>query len=178
MIIRNDDINPNSNPEHILEMYKDIMLMYPDAEIWSCISLLGKSSVNGSVYPELPLRNHDMKYFYKVNCFFSRIPSGLHKIVSHGLLHLDHSKLSKDAQEMSILTSCELLDTKIFVSPFSAFNETTKQICKNNDIHMSVPSDGWKSLESEPFNPKHELWFFHSWRFTPKTFREIIRKNI
>ena len=75
---------------------------------------------------------------------------------------------------MSIITSCKFLETDIFVPPFTSYNEDTKSICESNGIRLCVESDGWKSLESEKFDPKHPLWFFHSWRYNPKTFSELI----
>lgn len=176
VIIRNDDVSPNSNKKHIETMYSIIREFLTDVEIWSCVSPICKSAPNGSVYPELPLRNHDLPYFYNVDyrVFWNITDIGaISTIVSHGLLHIDHTKVSRDAQKLSIMTSCSMLGTKIFVPPFSQHDANTEDICNREGIRLVKSSDGWKSLESEPFDPNHPLWFFHSWRFTPETFREI-----
>lgn len=176
MIIRNDDVTANTNIFHLAEMYGTIKDFLPKAEIWSCVNLFCRTTPSGSVYPDLPLRQRDMKYFYNVDLLLRDIPAKNFRIVSHGTHHVDHSKLSRDAQEMSILTSCSYLHTDIFVPPFSQFNETTKQVCKANGIRLVMPMDGWKSLESHEFCAGHKLWFFHSWRFTPKEFRKKLEK--
>lgn len=174
IIIRNDDVNPITNVKDLESIYAIIRETIPNVEIWSCISLMAKQNSIGALYPDLPLRGRDKAFFYDVNCLGTRRLLGLNlgTIVSHGLLHIDHSHYSRDAQEISIITSCNLLNTKIFVPPFSSFNEDTKQICEANSIRLVKPEDGWKSLESEKFDPKHKLWFFHSWRFNPETFKE------
>lgn len=176
IIFRNDDVTANTDISAVEEMYRFLKQKYPDCEIWSCINVFSRSAVEGSVYPDLPLSNKDLKYFYKVDSFFDKPICELDKVVSHGILHVDHSKLSKDAQEFSILTSCHYLDTNIFVPPFSRANEDTVTICRNNGITLTSPSDGWKSLETSPFTPHHNLWFFHSWRFTIESFKEQFEK--
>jgi hypothetical protein len=175
IIFRNDDVNPSSNFEEIKEIYERIRINFPKAEIWSGINIFSKSNDIGSVYPDLPLANKMLSYFYGVDSLFDRDKlNKLHTITSHGLIHFNHSKLSKDAQELSIVMSCNLLKTKIFIPPFNQFNEDTKFICNFNRIRLVMPTDGWKSLEKEKFNSEHKLWFFHSWRFTPDAFRKLI----
>jgi len=180
LIIRNDDVNPNTDARRIGETYSVIRSFVPDCTIWSCINFLGKTSEGESVYPELPLRNHPLDYFFDIDRASIRHLDkvDLGAIVSHGLLHVDHAKLSPDAQHMSIVTSCNYLKTKIFVPPFSSYNDDTEAICKHSGIHMTKPSDGWKSLESDRFDPRHKLWFFHSWRFTPEMMKEVFLRSL
>jgi len=173
IIFRNDDISPNTDFDQVHEIYSLIKSKVPDCQIWSCVNLFSMYSMDGALYPDLPLSPKPMSYFYNVDQVWNRSIDGLEKIVSHGILHNDHTKFGRDAKELSILTSCKFLKTNIFVPPFSRYDADMDTICKNNDIHMSKREDGWKSLESEPFNSKHNLWFFHSWRFTPETFKEV-----
>lgn len=172
-IFRNDDVSSSTNFTEMNEMYELLQSKFPTSEIWSCVNVFSKGD-KGSVYPELPLRGHDMKWFYDVDRSWRYVPI-LGKIVSHGLFHVEHDKLSRDAQEMSILGSCGFLKVNIFVPPFTAYNEETKSICASNGIRLCSDMDGWKSLESEPFDPKHKLWFFHSWRFNPESFKELFK---
>jgi hypothetical protein len=74
---------------------------------------------------------------------------------------------------MSILTSCSIVDTKIFVPPFNAFNETTEEICRDNGITLVKP-DGWKSIEHNDIDREHEKWYCHAWRWTPEEFERKI----
>jgi len=173
IIFRNDDVSPASNLLHICSMYETLKKIAPDCEIWNCVNIFAKINEKGSVYPDLPLSNKPKNFFYDVNSVwsFGDLPTG--KTVSHGLLHNDHTNLSPDAQETSIVASCRALGTDIFVPPFSRSDANMKRICSEFGIHMTDPSDGWKSLESDPFDPTHDKWFFHSWRFTPESFKKL-----
>lgn len=181
VIFRNDDVSGSSNYEDIKQMYMFLDEKFNEPEIWSCVNLFSRGKC-GSVYPELPLSQHQPNWFFNATRFWNVdefnnvvIPSSNHKIVSHGLYHVKHAHLPYMAQEMSIVGSCNYLGTKIFVPPFTNYNEDTRTICEGNDIQLVSDRDGWKSLESEPFNPNHKLWFFHSWRFTPKSFKELFK---
>ena len=101
----------------------------------------------------------------------------LYKVASHGLYHIDHSKVSRQTQEMSIIGSCAYLKTDKFVPPFNKFNKETSDICFDNGIQMCA-STAWKNLEFEKFDPLRELWYFHSWRWTPKQLKEFLSEHI
>lgn len=182
IIIRNDDVNPNTDYKELMEMYDIILESVPDAEIWTVWSPVCKQ-VKGSshLYPkdDYPLKQQPLDFFFKnANRLGLPLDGGRYgKIASHGMLHFSHKNMPKDAQKMSIVTSCVLLNTKIFVPPFSEYDANTEAVCSDYGIRLVKCADGWKSLESEPFNPDHPLWFFHSWRYTPETFREIF-KNV
>lgn len=173
LIIRNDDVSPSSNFDNIAKMYDVIRTKLPQAEIWSCVTLMSKGQAD-SVYPDLPLKTKSLDYLYDVDKLWTE-RDNLGTIVSHGLLHVKHGELPKEAQRMSILTSCNFLRTNIFVPPFTNYNFTTMQICWENGIKLSTEADGWKSLETTPFNPNHTKWFFHSWRFTPEKFEALFK---
>lgn len=178
MIFRDDDINPNSDFLNVENCYKVIKDLFPKAEIISGVTIFGKANDLGSVYANPPFKTHSVKWFYDVDMFV--LPEDLPEttIASHGLIHVDHSRIDTDAQEMSILTSCNLLDTKIFIPPFNKFNEDTLQICEDNGIKILLSSEGWKSLEFNKFDSKHDKWYFHSWRFTPETLREALNARV
>ena len=174
MIIRNDDVSPATPPRELMQMYTIIRKHIPSAQIWSCVNLFAKMNIKGSVYPDLPLKEQPMSYFYDVDKAWQGKAIGIGKIVSHGVLHVDHTQLSRDAKEMSIVTSCKFLQADIFVPPFNKYDEEMDDICKSIGVRLVKPSDGWKSLESDTFNPDHKLWFFHSWRYTPKKLEELL----
>lgn len=177
MIFRNDDVNSNTNLEHLREIYAVIAEFFPNAEIWSSISLFSRQTNNGSIYEDVPFKLKPKEWFYRVNQFFEikkLLPKSV--ITSHGLFHADHSFLQIDAQEMSILSSCSLLHTNIFVPPFNKYNSDTEGICKDNHIRLVKP-DGWKNFEYEEFDPNHRCWYFHSWRFTPEKLRGVLDGN-
>ena len=175
MIIRNDDINPNSNFENIQKMYQMILFYYPLTEIYSCITIFGKQNKEGMIYPTTNLTIQD-RYFYDVDKIFDfkYIPY-LKNIVSHGLFHCYHKGLSYETQKMSIITSCNLLNTKIFIPPFWAWDKTTEQVCKDNGIRL-WDEPNWKNIELVPFDPNHQYWLFHSWKWNSETFYKAINK--
>ena len=173
VIFRNDDVSPSSNFDDIEKIYGIIREKFPTSRIWSCVTICSKGSA-GSVYPDLPLKDKSNTYLYNVDRLWEH-RENLGTIVSHGLLHVKHGKLCREAQEMSIVTSCNLLNTSIFVPPFTDYNRATQEICIDNGICLSSDKDGWKSLETEKFDPNHDKWFFHSWRFTPESFAEKLK---
>ena len=163
MIIRNDDVNPNSDILKIAQMYQLIHKYIPNVEIYSCVTILGKTSDNGSAYPTIPLDETDIKNVDKV--FDLDTLALLENIVSHGLFHLDHQSASTDLQEHSIVASCKLLNTDKFIPPFWLWNWQTEKICRKNKIKLWVRED-WKNLENTDFIEGHEFYLFHSWKWT------------
>ena len=88
-------------------------------------------------------------------------------------MHIDHSKLDKSAQTMSIVTSCRYLGVDTFVPPFNKYNDDTVVVCMENGIRL-VTRSHWKGLEYNDFTPDHKKWYFHPWRYTDESFEEAI----
>jgi hypothetical protein len=63
---------------------------------------------------------------------------------------------------MSILTGSSLSESHIFVPPFNKWNKDTEEICEENKIWLVKFEHGWRCLEYEPFDEKHELWYLHA----------------
>lgn len=180
IIFRNDDVSGTTDIQRMLSCYDVIRSVFPESQILSAVSILSKGNPIGSVYPGVPFKNNPQKWFYDVDRgfdfdFLSCMESS--KVVSHGMLHFDHSKASYDTQEMSILTSCNLLKTNIFVPPFNKFNLDTEIICKENNIFLVGKDEKWLSLETNKFNPEHKHWYFHSWRIGADKMKEILGAN-
>ena len=178
LFFRNDDINPNTDIPKLIKCYRVIRELYPKAEIYSCITLFAKDHAGGSVYPNVPFKDNPTEWFYGIDRGTKWNWQDIHvpwfgTIVSHGLFHTDHSKLSKDAQEMSIIASCSFLKTKTFMPPYGRQNEDTIRICRDNNIQLILNVE-WKSLEFNKFDPSHKHWYFHSWRYTPEKLREAL----
>jgi hypothetical protein len=178
MIFRNDDVCASTNYASLSMLYDVIRRNYPNAKIWSCISMFSKNNFQGSVYPDLPLKDRSRGYFMQCDEYFKEPAIDLGVKASHGLIHLPHDEMNYQEQEISILTTCNILKTKLFVPPFNRFNGNTVDICQKHSIRLVRPDDGWRSLEFEPFNPDHDLWYFHSWRFTPQEFKEKITNEL
>ena len=174
MIFADHDINPNTDFDNMKGCYAVIKELFPTADIISGVNIMGSDNETGSVYPNPPFKNKPVEWFYKVDNFLPL--EGLPKttIASHGLIHVDHTKIDTDAQEMSIVVSCNLLGAKMFIPPFNKFNEDTLQICEDNKIEILLTSHGWKSLEFNKFDINYDKWYFHSWRYTPETLKEAL----
>ena len=173
LIIRNDDVSASSDMERICEMYDLIWARFPEAVVWSGVSVFSRGEA-GSVYPELPLFRHPVEWFYNADKVWIWIKNygDKHKIASHGLYHIDHSQLSKDAQAMSILGSCKYLKTDVFAAPYGKGDADTEIICRDNNIQLVLLNDKWKSLEFNKFDPSHKHWYFHSWRYDINRLKE------
>lgn len=179
IIFRNDDVTLNTDFLKLDEMYHTIYSECPDAEIWSCVTVFSKNNDMGSVYPDPPFKSRSMEFFYDVNraCdnYFAPMNS---RVVSHGLWHINHAQVGYELQEASIVTSCKVLDTDVFVPPFNAWNKDTELICIRHGIALiKSASDGWKSLEHNDFDKEHKRWYLHSWRYTPQTLEAALRGN-
>lgn len=174
MIFRNDDVSVNTNVSRMVDGYSVIRELFPEADIWSAVSLFGRKNKIGSVYPSVPFKDKEQKWFYGVDGFVTMKHDLKHKVVSHGLLHFDHSKASYDTQELSILTSCNFLKANIFVPPFNRYNLDTELVCKENSIFLAGKDEKWINLESNKFNPSHKYWYYHSWRLDADKLREIL----
>lgn len=169
MIFRNDDVTNNSDPFHLDRIHGVITSNFPKAEQWMCVTMFSQQNDNGSVYDNPPFKDKPVQWFYDVDQVVDNIvPPDNAMVVSHGTWHIDHSAVCYELQEASIVTSCNYLETDIFVPPFNRHNDDTEAICEAHNIELAKFSDGWKSLEHEVFDPKHELWYFHSWLWTPE----------
>jgi hypothetical protein len=179
MIFRNDDVSSNTDIIEMREIYNVLFEEFPSCSIISGVNIFSRSSNNGAVYQDLPLKSKSLDYFLKVNNIYH--PPKIYKvtIASHGLWHFDHTKVSKDLKKASIVTSCSLLGTSMFIPPFNKWDDGMDKICQDNGIEM-IKSDehGWKSADINEFNPEHNFWYFHSWRWTADRMRDYLKSNV
>lgn len=171
MIIRVDDVSPNTDIEN-LNRASEYLHNELDCKVIYCVNILSKQA-NGSVYPDLPMRGRGLDYFMNVDTVLSpfRCPPFV-QLASHGLLHMEHGLAGRQVQELSILVSCNILKTKMFVPPFMSANDDTIDICSKNGIEVVGGSD-WKSAETHPFDGS-EKWYFHHWRMNYEQIKEWV----
>ncbi len=178
LTFRVDDVSANTDLYCLKKMVEHLHKNFV-CDVWLCVNPFSFNTSEGSVYPNPPFKNNPKDSFYVVNDYIGRrnIKIKNVKIVSHGLFHADHSNLQYDAQEMSIVGSCNILGTDIFVPPFNKFNQTTESVCRIHKIRMIKSYDeGWNSLEYEKFDlSKSKLWYFHPWRFTVEEFKKAVK---
>lgn len=176
MIVRNDDVNASTDLSELRKLYDTIWKRSPKATIISCVTIFSKHNSVGSVYQEVPFKNRPKPWFYNVNQVWDTFLGygKRHKVASHGLLHLNHANLSADAQELSIVTSCQMLNTRIFVAPFNAYNEDTIKICAEFGIELLQDKHSWQSMEHNKFSSHQPYWYMHSWRWKVKSLKEYL----
>lgn len=171
-IFRFDDICVNTNMDNANSIADFIRKTFKNCELIFCISPLvhdlsmetGESKER--IFPKILKAMSDHRCFYKVDtCGIPDIPPYVTR-GSHGLVHVDHRLLNRSAQEMSILTSCSLAKTDIFVPPFNKWNKYTEEICEANNITLFKFEDGWLSMEHNPYDHNHYKWYLHSRAFT------------
>ncbi len=164
--IRIDDISANTN---FVELRKQVALFHDKGfKIIAGVTLFAKDSDDGAVYPGNPFKDRPNTFFWSVDKYINMqdvydCGIGVKEIASHGLFHADHSKLSYDAQEESIVSSCNLLKTYRFIAPFNKINSDTWDVIDKHGIGL-VNSDDWCSLETEVFDESYEFWYYHPWR--------------
>jgi hypothetical protein len=161
VILRFDDICVNTRMRHaneLAEMWRRETL----GDVWYCISPLVDASNDERVFPAIYKAMSDYRKFYGVNtCGIPDVPDWV-TVCSHGLVHVDHRLIGRDAQEMSILVSCNLLRSRIFVPPFNKYDSNMIDICRTNGIHLVCFEDGWRSIEHERYSPSVLNWYLHS----------------
>jgi hypothetical protein len=183
MIFRFDDVCINADMDLIHKMTDFIFNQFNDEDrhigvMWGISPLVHDMSHETSVvnqqriFPRIWNAHSDHRVFYTVSK--AGIPECLDErvlLASHGLVHVDHRLLSKEAQEMSILVSSHLAgNAKYFIPPFNKWNTNTEAICDEHDIHLIKFEDGWKCMEYNTFDPKHGLWYLHAREFTYENF--------
>jgi hypothetical protein len=161
MIFRIDDISLNTDIdelEKIIDVLKfnghDVMLGFSP-----CCS---SKAENGRVFPKIHSAMSDNRIFFEVDRV--GIPHINRKYIAagHGIVHADHRLLNYAQQELSIITSCALCNSKIFIPPFNKWNNDTEDICIRNGIDLIKFEEGWLSCEHNKFIDSHDKWYFHA----------------
>jgi hypothetical protein len=181
-IFRFDDICINTDMGKANEMARMLRKKFPNCEILFCISPLvhpmedyADPVTRERIFPKIMNAYSDFRRFYQVDkCGCPDIIPEVSR-ASHGLIHVDHRLLAKEAQEMSIMVSCSLSGSKVFVPPFNKWNKDTEDICEEHDITLVKFEDGWLCMEYNDFDETHDLWYVHSREFTLNGFKKWLR---
>ena len=172
MTFRFDDVCINADLA-LIEQMSEYLLEKFDCQVIHAISPLVHSDEKETqrVFPKMWNAFSDYKVHYNLDT--AHIPYLLSDVIiaSHGLVHVDHRLLTKEAQEMSILLSCSLTSAAVFVPPFNKWNKDTEDICFDNDIKLIKFEDGWKSMEFNKFNEDQQLWYLHAREWTMESFK-------
>ena len=180
-IFRFDDICVNADMDLHINIAEHIRKKIPSAEVIFCVSPLvhDMSSEVGKtkqrIFPQILNAHSDYRKFYMVDkCSIPIFPNWITR-AGHGLIHVDHRLLTKEVQELSILTSCSLSKSSIFVPPFNKWNLDTEDICKEHNIKLVKFEEGWLCCEYNDYNSKHNLWYIHAREFTLNSFKDWLQ---
>lgn len=166
MIFRFDDICVNTNMAEANAVASRLKELFPSCTIIYAISPIVHSGVGERVFPKMYSAMSDHKIFYRATELGKpNIPDWV-ETAGHGLLHIDHRLLNKEAQEMSILTSCSIARSDIFVPPFNKWNKITEEVCNENSIQLIRFEDGWLSMEHNEYKEGYSKWYLHHRDFT------------
>lgn len=165
-IFRFDDVAVVANIDHIGKIMRLIEQEFESVQFILAVSPICESddTTGERIYPKIFNAYSDPAKFFTGNKIgipdLSILPH--HSTAGHGLVHVDHRLLSKDAQELSIVTSCALVKADTFVPPFNKYNDDTDVICQKHGIYLVKFEQGWKCMEYEMFNPEITLWYLHA----------------
>jgi hypothetical protein len=164
MIFRFDDICLNTDMKNANEMAK--YLNSVGHRVLYAVSLLSQRTGNQFVFDPILKAYSDHRLFFGMSQLGMPDVPDFVEVVSHGIVHVDHRLLSRDAQELSIISSCSLLDTLMFAPPFNKWNDDTEVICIANDIELQKFEDGWRGVEHNAYSTAIETWYLHSRNLT------------
>ena len=143
-VFRFDDININEDMEKTIKLAELIRYRFGECKVIFCFSPLvhdmsGETGKNKErIFPKIMNAYSDYRVFYKVDkCGIPKIPDWIIK-AGHGLFHVDHRLLNREAQEMSILSSCSLVKTSIFVPPFNKWKTVGSVVNITNLIQNTI----------------------------------------
>jgi hypothetical protein len=121
-------------------------------------------------FPRLFSALSDHRKFYEVHK--AGIPDLLdfapYTPAAHGIVHVDHRLLGREAQELSILVSCHLAKARSFCPPFNKWDGDTESICWEHNISLIRFEDGWLHTNYNAYSTRHEKYYFHTHDTTPE----------
>jgi hypothetical protein len=175
MIFRFDDVCINADVKLIHRMTDHLFEKFPSCKVLHGISPLVHDTGDERIFPKILNAYSDYRKFYEPKK--AGLPEPHPKAIpcSHGLVHTDHRLMTKEAQELSILTSCSLVNSDIFIPPFNKWNKATEEICNEHQIHLIKFEDGWKCMEYNKFDESHKRWYLHAREFTYESFTEYLK---
>ena len=124
------------------------------------------------IFPKILNAHSDHRVYYNVNKAGLPMLRDDVMIASHGLVHVDHRLLTKEAQEMSIMVSSSLVNAKVFIPPFNKYNKDTISICEEHNIDLIKFEDNWLCMEYNKYDKSHNKWYLHAREFTFENFKK------
>lgn len=188
IVFRIDDISVNTSEKRLRSQINTLLSQFPEANVMLGVSPLvfdmseAKGLITERIFPKILNAYSDHRLYYKASRL--GIPDYLaelcmdHRVIkaSHGLIHVDHRLMERGAQELSILTSCSLADSKIFIPPFNKWNSDTEAICNDAGVELIKFEDGWRHLGYNKIDSRlTKKYYYHTHDFTDEGFLEAIK---
>lgn len=157
-IFRIDDVSANTDTDALFAMMKVVRDRLPSFAIMLAVSpLVHDMSDEPAVdqqraFPRILSAQSDHRNFFNVKKALATPIVDRVMMASHGLVHVDHRLLGREAQEMSILTSCSLVGARVFVPPFNKYNQDTIDLCDKHEIDLVKFEEGWKHVGYNSFS--------------------------
>lgn len=177
-LFRIDDVSVNTSESNVVEMIGLIREYQPAARFILVLSPVvfdmgGENALSKErVFPKILNAYSDYRLFFNghlvgVPDFWGKLIDGTSiQGAAHGLVHVDHRLLAKEAQEISILVSCVIVGTKIFVPPFNKWNSATELVCLENGVELVKFESGWKHILYQKFSHSEDgKYYFHTHDF-------------
>jgi hypothetical protein len=182
-LFRFDDCSINTDARKLSEIVQvieekvlDVRIMFAISPIVFSFSQLGEKQ-DERVHPTRLTAHSKLSPYYRgQQCGLPHAVFGLSGnnrfTAGHGLMHVDHRLLGRKAQEMSILGSCALAQSTIFVPPYNKYNDDTISICNENGIGLVRFEDGWQHVLYSAYDKAHPYYYLHSFDTTPERMRD------
>ncbi len=172
MTFRFDDVCTNTDMDLHHDMTSYLFDKFPGCNVIWAISPLAHSGCGTRVFPKIWNAHSDYKIHYNLDkVSIPEVKDSRVIKATHGLIHVDHRLLTKEAQELSILLSASLVGAEIFVPPFNKWNKDTEDICKENGIKLIKFEDGWESMEYNTFGNRNNMLYLHAREWTLESFK-------
>lgn len=169
-IFRIDDVSVNTDMAACVDIVQTIRNRVPGVRIMMAFSPMVHDMKGEPVrdrqraFPRKLSAMSDHRELFRVKV--SGLPSGVESLfdipASHGLVHVDHRLMGREAQELSIITSCSLYGTSVFVPPFNKYNKDTISICDEHDLDLVRFEDGWQHVNYNAFDKAQPLYYLHT----------------
>lgn len=189
---RIDDVSVNTREDKLIAIADILFSKYPNSKLLLGISpFVNDMSEYGDlrserIFPSIYNAYSDHRIYYNIQkCGVPPVIKTLIEkygvkieLAGHGLIHVDHRLLTKEVQEMSILVSCNLINSKAYIPPFNKWNKDTEDICAEYSIKLIKFEDGWRHLGYEKITDNFQNYYFHTHDFDIKKFKSIITGEI
>ena len=170
MLMRFDDISDNTDFDKLQSMI-DTVLDIEGSKVLLCLSpFCSSEATDGWVFPRWLMAVSNISEFFKMDrisakaidfCKSAMNGTGRISLAGHGVAHVDHRLLCRQAQELSICISSSIVGSLTFVPPFNKWNRDTEEVCCEHGVRLVKFEDGWRHVLYNKLNPTFPHYYIH-----------------